>query len=78
MNPFQFVLVLIFGVVLMGLTYELLVRRMRHTEARRAQADDAVNRELGRRLDELEERIRVLERIVTDRHSTLADRIAEL
>lgn len=78
MNPFQFVLILVFGIVLMALTYDYFVKRHDRGERRRREEVETENAELVRRLDELEDRVRVLERIVTDESSNLRDRFSEL
>jgi hypothetical protein len=59
LNVFEFVL----GVVVVGLLYKLLVVRMRYKVSNDEQA---AARSLARQLDALEERVRVLEQIVTD------------
>jgi uncharacterized membrane protein len=60
MNVFEFVL----GILLIVFVYKLLESRIRH---RSAEAKEGASVDEARaRLDALEERIRVLERIVTD------------
>ena len=74
MNPFEFViaiLVLVFG-------YKLIAGgRLRRHRAYEEQAD-AASGEAKKRLDELEERVRVLERIVTDERYDLKRQFKEL
>jgi hypothetical protein len=74
MNPFEFViaiLVIIFG-------YKLIAGgRLRRHRMFDEQADTAAV-EAKKRLDELEERVRVLERIVTDERYDLKRQFREL
>lgn len=74
MNPFEFViaiLVLVFG-------YKLIAGgKLRRLRMHEEQADTATA-EAKKRLDELEERVRVLERIVTDERYDLKRQFREL
>lgn len=78
MNPFQFVLAIVFGITLMGLVYDYLVRRLKYREKLRSSEEESFNAELVQRLDTLEERVRVLERIVTDESAGLRDRFTQI
>jgi hypothetical protein len=72
MNPFEFViaiLAIVFG-------YRLFSMRMRHRDAQRA--PDTQQIAWQQRLDQLEERVKVLERIVTDDKYDLKRQIEEL
>lgn len=60
MNPFEFVIAII--VIVFG--YKLVTMRMQQKNLRRP--DDPERIEWQQRLDQLEERVKVLERIVTD------------
>jgi hypothetical protein len=60
MNPFEFVIAII--VIVFG--YRLVTLRMQHKRLRRT--DDTDQIAWQQRLDQLEERVKVLERIVTD------------
>ncbi len=64
MNPaFEFVLAILFIVF----AYKLINQRMHHRNLRDLRGtDDAERQEWQQRLDQLEERVKVLERIVTD------------
>ncbi len=75
---FQFVLTLIVVVAIIGLAYEYLVHRTNRRDERRREDEASEKAEMMRRLDALEERVRVLERIVTDQSSTLRDRFSDL
>lgn len=77
-GPFQLVLTIVVVAIVVGAVYDYFVRRMKHAEEARRHADAQENAELLRRLDELEERVRVLERIVTDEPSNLRDRFSGL
>ncbi len=63
MNPFEFVLI----IIAMSFGYGLL----RDYLKRREKKADKAAPEMAERLEALEERIAVLERIVTDRNETL-------
>jgi hypothetical protein len=72
MNPFEFAL----GVIVIVFVYRLLQARMRYRNAE--PKDDAAAAEARTRLDSLEERIRVLERIVTDERYDLKREFKDL
>lgn len=72
MNVFEFVLlvvglVLIFKLIKVAIVYNKLPRR-----------DDAANKELLERLNQVEERVQVLERIVTDERYDLKRQFKDL
>jgi hypothetical protein len=72
MNPFEYAL----GLVVVVFIYRLLQARMRYRNAE--PKDDATANEARARLDSLEERIRVLERIVTDERYDLKREFKDL
>ena len=74
MNPFEFVIAIVFLI----LAYKV-VSRVLHARASRP-PDEApqANAELARQLADLEERVRVLERIVTDDRYDLKRQLEEL
>jgi hypothetical protein len=73
MRTFEFVI----SIVALGMLFKLLHTRMtmKHEDKQRGQTDDA---ELRSQLSDLEQRLRVLERIVTDRKSNLHERFRDL
>lgn len=72
MNPFEFVIAII--AIVFG--YKLISQRMQHKHTHRAPDTEQVVWQ--QRLDQLEERIKVLERIVTDDKYDLKRQIEEL
>ncbi|MEO8464576.1 MAG: hypothetical protein ABI640_04490 [Gammaproteobacteria bacterium] len=64
MNPvFEFVI----AILLVVFTYKVITQRMHHRNLRDLRGtDDAERQAWQQRLDQLEERVKVLERIVTD------------
>jgi hypothetical protein len=72
MNPFEFVIAII--AIVFG--YRLVSQRMRQKDARRV--PDTEQMVWQQRLDQLEERIKVIERIVTDDKYDLKRQIEEL
>ena len=72
MHLFEFV----FALVAMVLLFKLVSMAMRHKQL--APRDDGVNAELMQRLSEVEERVRVLERIVTDDRFELKQQFKDL
>jgi hypothetical protein len=77
MNPFEFVIAII---VITGI-FSLMRARMnvRHRwERAENEGSDAENARLRQQVDKLQERIRVLERIVTDRGAETAAQIEAL
>ena len=74
MNPFEFVIT----IIALGLGYKLLVSWMRSRELSRSSSDESANAALVQRLGELEERVRVLERIVTDERFELKQQFKDL
>jgi hypothetical protein len=73
MNPFE----LAFAIVFVVLAYKLASRMLQNRASRPAEAPE-VNADLVRQIAELEERVRVLERIVTDDRSDLRKQFEEL
>lgn len=64
MNPFEFVIALVFMCLVFGLASNLIKSRSRHNDKSESYPGEAD--ELRDQILTLEERIRVLERIVTD------------
>jgi hypothetical protein len=79
MNPFEFVLalviVLLFSRIVMA---KMGIRPRSMREMRDGVADDAENLRLKGQVQQLQERVRVLERIVTDRGADTAAQIEAL
>jgi hypothetical protein len=71
MDPFEFAL----AIVAMVLVFKLFKAIMTHRNVRR---DDHVDAALVERLAQVEERVRVLERIVTDDRSDLKRQFKDL
>lgn len=74
LNIFAFIVC----VVAIGCTTALLSQYMKERAERRRSADDEVPSDMQQQLDELEERIRVLERIVTENRIDLREQIDRL
>ena len=72
MNPFEFVIAII--VIVFG--YKLISLRMQNRSVRRG--DDAERVAWQQQLEQLEERVKVLERIVTDDRYDLKRQFEEL
>jgi len=73
MNPFEFALALI------ALVFVFKLLRLSIVHNKRApRRDDPVNAELQERLNQVEERVRVLERIVTDERYDLKQQFKDL
>lgn len=62
MHPFEFAI----AIVAIVFGYKLIATRMRQQHVSQSAAAEATNVDLQQRLERLEERVRVLERIVTD------------
>jgi hypothetical protein len=80
MNPFEFVLavlILVFAFTIIRHKLGIPVRSMREMRGDRA-PDDGENQRLRGQVQQLQERIRVLERIVTDRGAETAAQIEAL
>ena len=80
MNPFEFVLavlILVFAFTIIRHKLGIPVRSMREMRGDRA-PDDGENQRLRGQVQQLQERIRVLERIVTDRGAETAEQIEAL
>lgn len=76
MNAFEFVII----VIILSFIYKLLAGWMRSREYRRS-SDESVNANaalMQQRLEQLEERVRVLERIVTDDRYELKQQFKDL
>jgi hypothetical protein len=73
MNPFEFALALIALVFVFK-----LVRLVVANNQRAPRRDDPANAELLERLNQVEERVRVLERIVTDERYDLKQQFKDL
>ena len=73
MNPFEFAL----AMVALVLIFKLIRTAMVHRNAQPPR-DDGVNTELLERLHQVEERVRVLERIVTDERYELKQQFKDL
>lgn len=74
MHPFEFALALI-SLVLIFKLIRLAIVQTRSTAVRR---EEAVNAELTERLRQIEERVQVLERIVTDERYDLKRQFKDL
>jgi hypothetical protein len=72
MNVFEFVL----AIIALSFIYRLLAHWMRAKATR--PTEDGAAQELQRRLDQVEERVRVLERIVTDDRFDLKQQFKDL
>jgi hypothetical protein len=73
MHPFEFALAIVALVLIARLIRLAIVQGKRPTRR-----DDAVNAELIERLAQVEERVRVLERIVTDERYDLKQQFKDL
>ena len=74
-NPFEFIII----IICLSIVAQAIRGHYRSKELRRErQADEAEARETLDRLSSLEERIRVLERIVTDERYELKQRFRDL
>ena len=76
MNPFEFVL----GLITLILIFKLIKLAIDQSQSKSAAArhDDAVNAEWTERLRQIEERVQVLERIVTDERYDLKRQFKDL
>jgi hypothetical protein len=74
MNPFEFVIV----VISLSFGYKLVAYWIRTREQYRGSNDESANAVLVQRLGQLEERVRVLERIVTDERFDLKQQFKDL
>jgi hypothetical protein len=72
MNPFEFVI----AIIVLSFAYKLIDNWLRNRP--RESADGPSRSELLKRLDEVEERVRVLERIVTDERFDLKQQFKNL
>ena len=75
MNPFEFVIT----ILVLSFIYRLVSTALQNkNQASRVREGDAVNAELLQRLEQVEERVRVLERIVTDERFDLKQQFKDL
>lgn len=74
MNPFEFA----FAVVLVVLAYKVISRVLQNKAMRAVDQAPEASADLARQIVDLEERVRVLERIVTDDRSDLKRQFREL
>jgi len=75
MNPFEFVI----AIIVISFIYKLVSQRMHHRSLQNSRGTDDADRAVWQqRLDQLEERVKVLERIVTDDKYDLKRQIEEL
>lgn len=74
MHPFEFAIAIV--VIVFG--YKLIATRMRQQHVSRSAATEEINVDLRQRLEQLEERVRVLERIVTDERYDLQQQFRDL
>ena len=74
MNPFEFVI----AIIAITFMYKLIDNRLKHRDTARESTDDGMNAELLQRLAQVEERVRVLERIVTDDKYDLKQQFKDL
>jgi hypothetical protein len=73
MNAFEFVIV----IISLSFGYKLVAAWLRNREQYRV-TDESANAALVQRLEQLEERVRVLERIVTDERFDLKQQFKDL
>ncbi|HVS24903.1 MAG TPA: hypothetical protein VMU03_14340 [Gammaproteobacteria bacterium] len=73
MNAFEFVIV----IIALSFGYKLVAAWVRNREQYRV-TDESANAALVQRLEQLEERVRVLERIVTDERFDLKQQFKDL
>ena len=74
MHPFEFAL----AMVALVLIFKLVRLAIAHNKNAPSRRDDSVNAELLERLREVEERVQVLERIVTDERYDLKQQFKDL
>jgi hypothetical protein len=74
MHPFEFAL----AIVALVLIFKLIRLAIVHGKRPQPRGDDPVNMELLERLNQVEERVRVLERIVTDERYDLKQQFKDL
>jgi hypothetical protein len=72
MNPFEFVI----AIIALSFIYKLTEAWLRHRTLDRS--NDSIRNELSERLAQVEERVRVLERIVTDQRFDLKQQFKDL
>jgi len=75
MNPFEFVIAL----VVLSFIFKLALSALQHKNQQRGDVSaEAANTELRQRLEQMEERVKVLERIVTDERFDLKQQFKDL
>ena len=74
MNPYEFIL----AIIALVLVFKLVRTVMLSKHANLSRRDDTANAELAERLNQVEERVRVLERIVTDDSTDLKQQFKDL
>jgi hypothetical protein len=74
MNAFEFVI----AIIVLSFVYKLIAAWMRDKAQYRPPTDEPANAALLERLGQLEERVRVLERIVTDERFDLKQQFKDL
>jgi hypothetical protein len=74
MNAFEFVI----AIIILSFIYRLIAAWMRDRAQYRPATDEPANAALLDRLSQLEERVRVLERIVTDERYDLKQQFKDL
>lgn len=74
MNPFE----LVIAIIALAFLYKLIDTWLRRKAKDERRAGEAADGELQRRLSDLEERVRVLERIVTDERFDLQQQFKDL
>jgi len=75
MNPFEFVIAL----VVLSFIFKLVLAALQNRNQQRGEVSaDAANTELRQRLEQMEERVKVLERIVTDERFDLKQQFKDL
>ena len=74
MNPYEFALAIVALVLVSRLVRTILIQK----NANLSRRDDSLNTELVERLNQVEERVAVLERIVTDDRTELKQQFKDL
>ena len=75
MNPFEFVI----AIIVLSFIFKLVLAALQNRNQQRGEVSaDAANTELRQRLEQMEERVKVLERIVTDERFDLKQQFKDL
>jgi len=75
MNPFEFVI----AIIVLSFIFKLVLAALQNRNQQRGEVSaDAANTELRQRLGQMEERVKVLERIVTDERFDLKQQFKDL